>query len=122
MMSVGFDSDQIILKKLRERLRRRSDEGLIKFGKDVRRLAENPFQRQLEAATAEEAEKRSGRFEQIKHRCIRNQFAIRCHGISVVFEPAQLLMLIQRPALPSNGGVSVYLVRTVFHGRSSRTP
>jgi len=58
-MSIGFDSDEIILKKLRERLRRRSDEGLIKFGKDVRRLAENPFQRQLEEATAEEAEKRS---------------------------------------------------------------
>ena len=58
-MSIGFDSDEIILKKLRERLRRMSDEELIKFGKDVRRLAENPFQRQLEEATAEEAEKRS---------------------------------------------------------------
>ena len=72
-MSIGFDSDEIILKKLRERLRRMSDEELIKFGKDGRRLAENPFQRQLEEARAEEAEKRSGRFEQVKHRCIRNQ-------------------------------------------------
>jgi len=97
-MSIGFDSDEIILKKLRERLRRMSDEELIKFGKDGRRLAENPFQRQPEEARAE---KRSGRFEQVKHRCIRNQYAIRCHGISVVFEPAQRHMLIQRPALPS---------------------
>jgi hypothetical protein len=86
MMSIGFDSDEIILKKLRERLRRMSDEELIEFGKDVRRLAENPFQRQLEEARAEEVEKRSG---------------IQCHGISVVFEPAQRHMLIQRPALPS---------------------
>jgi hypothetical protein len=29
MMSIGFDSDEIILKKLRERLRRMSDEELI---------------------------------------------------------------------------------------------
>ncbi len=29
------------------------DEELIKFGKDVRRLAENPFQRQLEEAIKE---------------------------------------------------------------------
>jgi hypothetical protein len=65
MISIGFDSDEIILKKLRERLRRMSDEELIKFGKDGRRLAENPFQRQLEEARAEEAEKRSGRFEQV---------------------------------------------------------
>jgi len=50
-----------------------SDEELIKLGKGRRRLAENPFQRQLEEARAEEAEKRSGRFEQVKHRCIRNQ-------------------------------------------------
>jgi hypothetical protein len=30
-----------------------TDEELISFGKDVRELAENPFQRQLEAARAE---------------------------------------------------------------------
>jgi len=30
-----------------------TDEELIKFGKDVRKLAENPFQRQLEEARAE---------------------------------------------------------------------
>jgi hypothetical protein len=52
MMSIGFDSDEIILKKLRERLRRMTDEDLIRLGKDVRRLADNPFQRQLDEATA----------------------------------------------------------------------
>ena len=53
MMSIGFDSDEIVLEKLRERLRRMTDEELIRFGKEVRRLAENPFQRQLEEARAE---------------------------------------------------------------------
>jgi hypothetical protein len=38
---------------LRERLRCMTDEELIKFGKDVRKLAENPFQHQLDAARAE---------------------------------------------------------------------
>ena len=52
-MSIGFDSDEIVLEKLRERLRRMTDEELIRFGKDVRRLAENPFQKQLEEARAE---------------------------------------------------------------------
>ena len=52
-MRIGFDSDEVILEKLRARPRRMSDEELIKFGKDVRKLAENPFQRQLEAARAE---------------------------------------------------------------------
>jgi hypothetical protein len=47
-MSIGFDSDEVILEKLRGRLRRMTDEELIKFGKDVRKLAENPFQKQLE--------------------------------------------------------------------------
>jgi hypothetical protein len=46
-MSISFESEEIILKKLRERLRRMTDEELIRFGKEVRRLAENPFQRQL---------------------------------------------------------------------------
>ena len=52
-MSISFESEEIVLNKLRERLRRMTDEELIKFGKDVRRLAENPFQRQLEEARAE---------------------------------------------------------------------
>jgi hypothetical protein len=53
MMSIGFDSEEVILEKLRGRLRRMSDEELIKFGKDVRKLGENPFQRQLDEARAE---------------------------------------------------------------------
>jgi hypothetical protein len=53
MMSISFESEEIVLEKLRERLRRMTDEELIRFGKDVRRLAENPFQRQLEEARAE---------------------------------------------------------------------
>ncbi len=52
-MSISFESEEIVLKKLRERLRRMTDEELIKFGKDVRRLAENPFQRQLDEARQE---------------------------------------------------------------------
>jgi hypothetical protein len=53
MMSISFQSEEIVLEKLRARLRRMTDEELLKFGKDVRRLAENPFQKQLEVARAE---------------------------------------------------------------------
>ena len=52
-MAISFQSDEEVLRKLRDKLRRMTDEELIKFGKDVRRLAENPFQRQLEEARAE---------------------------------------------------------------------
>jgi len=52
-MAISFQSDEEVLRKLRERLRKMSDEVLIKFGKEVRRLAENPFQRQLEEARRE---------------------------------------------------------------------
>ena len=52
-MSISFESEEIILEKLRERLRRMTDEELIKFGKDVLGLAQNPFQRQLDEARAE---------------------------------------------------------------------
>ena len=52
-MSISFESEEIVLNKLRQRLRRMTDEELIRFGKDVRRLAENPFQKQLEEARAE---------------------------------------------------------------------
>lgn len=52
-MAISFQSDEDVLRNLREKLRNMSDEELIKFGKDVRRLAENPFQRQLEEARAE---------------------------------------------------------------------
>jgi hypothetical protein len=48
MMSLSFESEEIILEKLRVRLCR-----IVKFAKDVRRLAENPFQRQLEMAPEE---------------------------------------------------------------------
>jgi hypothetical protein len=50
---IGFQTDEAILEKLRERLRSMTDEELIRFGKDVRRLAENPFQRQLKEAKLE---------------------------------------------------------------------
>jgi hypothetical protein len=52
-MGISFESEEIVLNKLRERLRRVTDEELIKFGKDVRKLAENPFQRQLEEVRRE---------------------------------------------------------------------
>ena len=52
-MAISFQSDEEVLRKLRERLRKMSDEELVRFGKEVRRLAENPFQRQLEQARAE---------------------------------------------------------------------
>ena len=52
-MAISFQSDEEVLRKLRDKLRRMTDEELIKFGKDVRRLAENPFQKQLEEARAE---------------------------------------------------------------------
>src|SRR6266478_4610277 len=61
MMSISFESEEIILRKLRERLRRMTDEELIKFGKDVRRLAENPFTRQLAEARAEWKRRKSPR-------------------------------------------------------------
>ena len=50
-MAISFQSDEEVLRKLRDKLRKMSDEELIRFGKEVRRLAENPFHRQLEDAT-----------------------------------------------------------------------
>ena len=52
-MAISFQSDEEVLEKLRERLRKMTDEELTRFGKEVRRLAENPFQRQLEEARRE---------------------------------------------------------------------
>jgi uncharacterized protein HemY len=52
-MAISFQSDEEVLRKLRDKLRKMTDEELIRFGKEVRRLAENPFQRQLEEARAE---------------------------------------------------------------------
>jgi hypothetical protein len=53
MMAISFQSDEEVLRKLRDKLRKMTDEELIRFGKEVRRLAENPFQRQLEEVRAE---------------------------------------------------------------------
>lgn len=39
-MSIAFESNEQQLQKLRGRLRKMSDDELIKFGKDVRRLSE----------------------------------------------------------------------------------
>ena len=52
-MAIDFQSDEEVLRNLRERLRKMSDAELTKFGKEVRWLSENPFQRQLEEARAE---------------------------------------------------------------------
>jgi hypothetical protein len=59
-MAISFQSDEEVLRKLRDRLRKMSDEELIRFGKEVRRLAENPFQRQLEEARREWKRRRNG--------------------------------------------------------------
>jgi hypothetical protein len=52
-MAISFQSEEEVLRKLRDKLRKMTDEQLIRFGKEVRRLAENPFKRQLEEARAE---------------------------------------------------------------------
>jgi len=59
-MAISFQSDEEVLRKLRDKLGKMSDEELIRFGKEVRRLAENPFQRQLEEARAEWKRRRNG--------------------------------------------------------------
>ena len=52
-MAIDFQSEDEVLRNLRQKLRKMSDDELIRFGKEVRRLAENPFQRQLEEARRE---------------------------------------------------------------------
>jgi hypothetical protein len=59
-MSIAFESEELQLEKLRERLRQMSDDELIKFGKMVRGLSEprvsitpDPWKAQSEAARAE---------------------------------------------------------------------
>jgi hypothetical protein len=52
-MAISFQSDEEVLRKLRDKLRKMTDQELIRFGKEVRRLAENPFRRQLEEARRE---------------------------------------------------------------------
>ena len=56
---IGFESDEVSLHKLRQRLQNMTDEELIKFGKSVAELSKgptgiaNPFKRQLDEARAE---------------------------------------------------------------------
>ena len=60
-MSIGFESEEVSMRKLRERLRQMSDEELTRFGKLVRELStgrvsgvpDSPFERQLKEARAE---------------------------------------------------------------------
>ena len=59
-MSIGFESPDVALRKLRERLQAMSDEELVKFGKYARGLCGlrvsgtgDPFKVQLEEAKAE---------------------------------------------------------------------
>ena len=59
-MSIAFETDEVQLQKLRERLRGMSDDELINFGKEVRALSEprvsvtpDPWKAQLEEARAE---------------------------------------------------------------------
>jgi hypothetical protein len=82
MMSISFESEEIILKKLQERLRRMTDEELTKFGKDVRRLAENPFQKKLEEARAE--------WKRRKETANLNRWNIAAFEISFLEDPSKL--------------------------------
>jgi hypothetical protein len=52
-MAISFQSDEGVLRKLRDKLGKMNEEELVRFGKEVRWLAENPFQRQLEIAREE---------------------------------------------------------------------
>ena len=59
-MSIAFESEEVQLQKLRERLRLMSDEELVKFGKQVRSLSaprvgvvNDPWPAQLQEARAE---------------------------------------------------------------------
>ena len=59
-MSIAFESEEVELQKLRERLRLMSDEELVKFGKQVRSLSEprasvtpDSWKAQLQEARAE---------------------------------------------------------------------
>jgi hypothetical protein len=52
-MAISFQSGEEVLRKLRDRLRKMNGEELIRFGMEVRRLAKNLIQRQLEEARKE---------------------------------------------------------------------
>ena len=60
LRGIAFESDEVKLQKLRERLRQMSDDELIKFGKTVRALSvprvsvlHDPWPAQLQAAREE---------------------------------------------------------------------
>jgi hypothetical protein len=60
LKGIAFESSEVQLQKLRERLRLMSDEDLIRFGKQVHALSEprvsvtpDPWKAQLEEARAE---------------------------------------------------------------------
>jgi hypothetical protein len=60
LKGIAFESKEVTLQKLRERLRQMSDDELIKFGKQVRALAaprvgvtHDPWPAQLQEARAE---------------------------------------------------------------------
>jgi len=60
LKGIAFESEEVTLEKLRERLRLMSDEELIKFGQQVRSLAaprigvtHDPWPAQLQAAREE---------------------------------------------------------------------
>jgi len=64
-MAISFQSDEEVLQKSRDKLLKMTDEELIRFGNEVRRLAENPFQRQLEEARQEWKRRRSASKEHV---------------------------------------------------------
>ena len=55
-----------VLRKLRDKLRKMTDEELVRFGKEVLRHAENPFQRQLEEARREWKRRKNYRIREQK--------------------------------------------------------
>jgi hypothetical protein len=69
---IGFESDEAILQKLRERLRSMTDNELIQFGRTVSKLSEgpagtsNPFKQQLEEARAEWKQRKNYRIREQK--------------------------------------------------------
>ena len=56
-MAISFQSDEEVLRKLRDKLRKMTDEESVRFGKEVRRLAE----KQLEIAREEWKRRRGNR-------------------------------------------------------------
>jgi len=64
-VAISFQSDEEVLRKLRDKLCKMTEEELIRFGKEVRRLAENPFQRHLEEARREWRRRKSASYTHV---------------------------------------------------------